>query len=291
MIFAEVARKGSFTLAAVELGMTKSSVSQHVSTLEQSLEKRLLNRTTRGVSLTALGEKLLLRCQLLQDQADSIFGDISDADINPTGRFAITAPHALETNVVIPAIEQLCREFPGLEPDLIVTDNVLDLIEQHIDVSIHAGDLPDSSYHAVPIGTIRELFCATPLYLNQNSTPKTLQALCEHRWIASSWQHKDMTVYVNDEQHKSTITLNQFASVNTLPSALEMALSHMGIVLLPDVAASPLLKTGVLSRLMETVTGPLWPVYALHAYDRKKPKHINRFIQIVNRYFSRLQQE
>lgn len=288
MVFAVVAKKGSFTQAAEELGITKSAVSQQVSLLENEVGVRVLNRTTRGVSLTALGEKLLLRCQLLQDQVDLLFTDIVNAGIDPKGRFAVTFPHALESNVVLPAIEQLCTEYTGLEPELIVSDSAMDLVANNLDIAIHAGELPDSSYRALPVGTMTELFCATPLYLNRASTPKTPESLCEHRWIATSWQHRSMSILHRDNNEKLIINLNRFARVNTLPSALEMALRHMGIVLLPDVIARPLFKTGELVHIVDSITGPHWPVYTLHAYQSDKPVHVTRFHQLVSHFFSGL---
>lgn len=285
MTFAVVARKGSFTQAAQELGVTKSAVSQQISQLENELGISILNRTTRGVSLTALGEKILLRCQILQDQVDSIFTDITNAGINPKGRFAITFPHSLESNVVIPAIEQLCTEYTGLEPELLVSDGSLDLVVNNLDVAIHAGELPDSSYRALPVGTMTEIFCATPLYLNRTSTPKKSENLCEHRWIATSWQQQNMSIIHLDRNTKSTIRLNRFAQVNTLPSALKLALSHMGFVLLPDVIARPLIKKGELVHIVDSITGPSWPVYILHAYQNEKPIHVKRFYQLVKQFF------
>ena len=287
MVFAVVARKGSFTQAAEELGITKSAVSQQVSMLESELGVRILNRTTRGVSLTALGEKLLLRCQSLQNQVDLVFTDIVNAGVNPKGRFAVTFPHSLESRVVIPAIEQLCSEYSGLEPELVVNDSVMDLVENKLDVAIHAGELPNSSYRAFPVGAMTEIFCATPLYLNRTSTPHTPESLSEHRWIATSWQLQKMAILHRDSHEKSIINLNRFAQVNTLPSALEMALRHMGIVLLPDVIAKPLFKTGELVHIVNRITGPQWPVYTLHAYQAEKPIHITRFHQLVSHFFSR----
>jgi DNA-binding transcriptional LysR family regulator len=288
MVFAVVAKKGSFTQAAEDLGITKSAVSQQVSLLENEIGARVLNRTTRGVSLTALGEKLFLHCQLLQDQVEQIFTDIVNAGIDPKGRFAVTFPHSLESNVVLPAIEQLCIEYTGLKPELIVSDSTMDLIANKLDVAIHVGELPDSSYRALPVGTITELFCATPLYLNRIGIPQTLESLCEHRWISTSWQHRNMAVTHKDNNEKSMINLNRFVHVNTLPSALEMALRHMGIVLLPDVIARPLFRTGELVHIVDNVVGPLWPVYTLHAYQADKPVHITRFHQLISRFFSGL---
>jgi len=283
MIFASVAQKGSFTQAAEALGITKSAVSQQIKTLESEMSIRVLNRTTRGVSLTALGEKLFLRCQLLQDQVELAYADIATAEENPSGRFAITYPHALESRVVMPTIEQLCCEFPGLEPELVVSDASLDLVEHNLDVSIHAGELADSSYRALPVGTVKEIFCATPLFLNRNRTPKTLEDLMTLRWISTGWQQPKVSIFDVNSNAKTMIKLKQFARVNTLPSALEMGLRHMGIILLPDVTAKPLIKTGELIHLMDHITGPLWPVYAVHAYQADKPIHLTRFHQLICR--------
>ncbi|MDD5277530.1 MAG: LysR substrate-binding domain-containing protein [Methylovulum sp.] len=120
----------------------------------------------------------------------------------------------------------------------------MDLVVNNLDIAIHAGELPDSSYRALPVGTMTELFCATQLCLHRNAIPQTPESLCEHRWIATSWQHRSMSIFHRDNSEKSIIDLNRFAKVNTLLCALEMALCHMGIGLLPDVIVRPLFKTG-----------------------------------------------
>lgn len=288
MVFAVVARKGSFTKAAEELDITKSAVSQQIKALELDIGARLLNRTTRGVAATALGEKLLQRCQLLHDQLDMVFADVTEAGIAPKGKFAVTFPHALASNVTLPAIEQLCQEYPGLEPDLIASDSELDLVTHGLDVAIHAGELPDSSYRALPIGEMIEVFCASPLYLNRHGIPKTVSDLAEHRWIAASWQQRNMTVVQVDTGNKTNVILQRFAQVNTLPGAIDLALRHMGLVLIPDVVAKPLLQSGELIRILPQQTGPHWPVHVLHAYQSEKPVHVTRFYQLVCRYFGEL---
>jgi DNA-binding transcriptional LysR family regulator len=288
MVFAVVARKGSFTQAAEELGTTKSAVSQQVKLLEQAIGARVLNRTTRGVALTALGEKMLLRCQLLHDQVNMVFADIIEAGVAPKGRFAVTFPHALAAGVVLPAIEQLCAEFPGLEPDLLVSDSVLDLVANNLDVAVHAGELADSSYRALPVGTMREVFCASPLYLSRNSIPKAATDLPEHRWIATSWQPRSMPIFQLGSGAQESVNLTRFAQVNGLPTAIDLALRHMGIVLLPDICAKPLVQSGALVHLLEGISGPHWPVHIVHAYQGEKPVHITRFHQLVKRYFTGL---
>ncbi len=288
MVFAEVVKQASFTGAAKQLGISKSAVSQKIKALEADMDIRILNRTTRGVSTTALGNKLLSRCQVLKDQVDLLFKDIANAEENPRGRFAVTLPHSLECNVVMPAIEQLCLEYPGIEPEIIVSDSSLDLVENNLDVAIHAGELPDSSYRALPIGTITEIFCASPLYLNKNITPIKLTDLAQLKWISTSWQKQKMPVYDITTKEKIIIELNQFSKVNNFPSALSMSLRHLGIVLLPDNVAKPLIKSGDLVHIMPQFTGPIWPLHAVHAYQREKPMHLTRFHQLVCNYFNDL---
>ncbi|MDZ4398659.1 LysR substrate-binding domain-containing protein, partial [Hydrogenophaga sp.] len=166
-----------------------------------------------------------------------------------------------------------------------VSDNVMDLIANNLDVAIHAGELPSSSYRALPVGTMTEVFCASPLYLNRTSVPKTPEDLCEHRWIATGWQHRDVSISRAGGADRSTLPLKRSALVNTLPSAIALALRHMGIVLLPDVAAKPLLQTGELVRLVDDITGPVWPVHTVHAYQGERPLHLTRFHQLVQRFF------
>jgi DNA-binding transcriptional LysR family regulator len=288
IMFSEVVQQGSFTGAAKQLGITKSAVSQQIKSLETDMDIRVLNRTTRGVSTTALGQKLLPRCQVLKDQVDLIFKDVVNAEENPRGRFAITLPHSLESNVVMPAIEQLCIEYPGIEPEIIVSDSSLDLVENNLDVAIHAGDLPDSSYRALPIGTITEIFCASPLYLNKNFWPQKLSDLAQLKWISTSWQKQKMSVYNTTNKEKVTIELTQFSKVNTFSTALAMALRHLGIVLLPDNVAKPLIKSGELVHIMEQFTGPVWPVHTLHAYQREKPVYLTRFHKLLCNNFHNL---
>ncbi len=288
MIFATVVKHGSFTGAAKELEITKSAVSQQIKSLEEELGIRVLNRTTRGISTTALGEKLLTRCQILRDQVDLVLKDIATAEENPKGKFSITLPHSLEENVVMPAIEQLCTEFPGLKPELIVTDGSLDLMENNLDVAVHAGELPDSSYRALPVGTITEIFCATPLYLNRTMMPKRLTDLEQLKWIATSWQKAKMPVYGIDSKEKTMVQLNQFSKANTFPTVLSMALRHLGMVILPDYVAKPLINSGELVHIMDKYIVKLWPLHTVHAYKGEKPIHLSRFHQLICNNFNDL---
>ncbi|MGI9277043.1 MAG: LysR family transcriptional regulator [Endozoicomonas sp.] len=298
LVFAEVAHKGSFTQAARHLNITKSAVSQQIRALEQELNVQLLNRTTRGVAPTALGKQLLQRSQSLQEQVDLIFSDIASAGHNPSGRFAITFPHSLQSRVIMPALEQLCIEYPNLEPHLVASDQQLDLVSHNLDMAITCGDLPDSTYRALPIGSMTEVFCATPLYISRYGSPETLEQLAQSSCILTSWQKPVM--YLQDKANgrasnsssdnissnsRVRVHMHPAAQVNTLASALEMVQRHFGIALLPDVIARPLISSGEVLAVLPDFTGPDWPVWSLHAYQQEKPVHVTRFHQLASRFF------
>lgn len=286
MIFTMVAQKRSFTAAAKQLNLSKSAVSQQVTTLESELGVRLLNRTTRELSLTPVGERLLERCNVLKDQLALIFNDLEAAGARPQGRFAVTYPYSLEAEVILPAIEQLCREFPNLEPVLMADDTTLDLVANQIDVSIHIGELADSTYRALPIGALTEVFCATPRYLNRHPCISSKDDLVDHRWIAMSWQRSATQVTCIQTGKTDTVILKEFARSSTLPAAVEMTMKDFGIALIPDIIAKPLIQSGRLVQVAREVRGPEWPVYSVHAYQSEKPVHITRFHQLVCARFS-----
>lgn len=281
MVFAVVAQKKSFTKAAKHLDISKSAVSQQISSLESDLGARLINRTTRELSLTALGTKLLERCALLQDQVSLLFNDIAEAGGSPSGRFAVTFPHSLQHSIILPAIEQLCVEYPGLKPVLVADDKPLDLVENQLDVAIHIGELSDSSYRALPVGSLTEIFCATPFYINKQGSINSKKDLEQQPWVATSWQEANTKITELDTNKKDIVSLNQFAKCNTLPAAIDMALAHLCIALVPDILAKPLIQSGQLVRIANNIKGPEWPVYTVHAYQQEKPIHITRFHQLI----------
>jgi DNA-binding transcriptional LysR family regulator len=286
LVFAEVANKQSFTLAANKFGLSKSAVSQQMKRLEQEIGQQLLSRHTRGMSLTAAGEKLLNRCELLQTQVNLAFEEINSNKEMPTGTFAITVPHIFEKNIIIPALKQLCIEFPKIEPDILITDEPRDLIENNLDVSLYVGDLQDSNYRALPIGTATEIFCATPAYVQKFGLLKKPEELIAHKLIATSWQNSPLPIYRNDTlDKKELIKINYIAKSNTLPSVLEMVLHDIGIALLPELVIQSALANGQLVRVLTNYQGWQWPCFFVHRFHGDKPLHIDRFYQLVKHYF------
>ena len=288
LTFAEVAQHRSFTVAAAQLGMSKSAVSQQIKRLEQHLGQQLLSRHTRGMSLTAIGEKLLTRCELLKDQVDLAFEEINNSKEAPSGTFSLTIPHSCERDIVIPALNQLCIEFPNIEPKIIVTDEVKDLIKDKLDVAIFGGELKDSNYRALSIGSMKEVFCAAPGYVSQKGLLNKPEDAAQHRWISPPWQGRDISISPNNDLNKKiSMQINAFANTNTLPSALEMALQNMGIAALPEVVLQSHIKSGSLVRVLADYQGSQWDFHLVHRFHGDKPIHVTRFYQLICHYFAK----
>ncbi len=284
LIFSSVADKGSFTAAAEALGMTKSAVSQQITKLESRIGHRLLNRTTRGLSLTSLGERLHKRSLLLTDQVSLIMEEIDSAAATPKGRFAIGYPHSIELSAVLPAVEQLSLEFPGLDFVLEANDQPVDLVEHSIDVAIRFGELPDSSYRALPLGKMKEIFAASPIYVSKHGLLKGIDDIPKHRWITTPWQNKKFNLKDTKSGGVWPVIPQPFAKSTSFPAVKELVLRHLGFALLPDVIVQPYFANGELVRILPEVEGPVWPVYLLHAYQSNRPIHVQRFHQLLRQY-------
>lgn len=288
MMFVEVVNRQSFTLAAKHLGVSKSTISQQLKRLEQGIGQQLLSRHTRGMSLTAAGDKLFRRCELLRDQIDLAFVELNHSKEAPSGTFSLTIPTAFEKDIVAPVLSQLCIEFPQIEPDILVTDEAKDLIQNNLDIAIYGGKLRDSNYRALPIGTASDVFCATPAYIQKHGQLTKIDDLNKHQIIATSWQRGFLTIYKNSIlSEKMLVNLDYFAKTNTLPNAFEMVLYDMGVALLPEFVIQSAFASGRLVRVLPEYQGQQWPFYMIHRFHGEKPLHITRFYQLVKYFFSK----
>ena len=288
MVFAEVARTHSYTQAAKNLGLSKSAVSQQVKRLETELDEQLLIRNTRGMSLTHTGEALYRRCEIVKDQLDLAKKEIAGSKEEPSGKFAITCPIACEKDIVIPALNRLCLEYPKLEPTISATDEVKDLVQDGFDVAIYNGPLKDSQYRALEIGEQREAFYGAKEYLLKYGQPKSLEELELHRWVLLPWHEKGVLIESHDTPNTSKYILPAYIKSNNLFGALEMVTIGMGLGFLPSITAKPAIQNGELTQILPGHVGLARKFYLIHRYPAGKPAHLERFYELVKLYFGQL---
>jgi DNA-binding transcriptional LysR family regulator len=288
LIFVEVAHKRSFTLAAKKLGISKSAISQQITKLESEIGQQLLIRNTRGVILTAVGETLLARSELFSEQINLTVAELDSAKSQPSGLFKVSVPPFFEKDIVVPALKQLCIEFPKLNPQLLVTGRWQDLIENKLDAAIFGGNIKDCDYRALSIGKVSEIFCASPRYIKQYGNINNIEKLLEHKFIATEWQHDTLHLFDNNHANEALIDVKHYAKTNTPTTALEMVLNDMGVALLPEFLVHSLLAEEQIKRVIPSVRGKAWHFYYLHQYKGEKPLHVTRFYQLFKHYFTKV---
>lgn len=269
LVLSQVVRQGSFTAAAKHLGHTKSAVSSYISELEQSLGHRLLNRSTRRLSLTPTGERFIEHCHGMDELLQRALDELKALDDVPSGRIAITAPHAFEDNIVGPAISGLCQQYPELQPEIIFSDERLDLLQNKLDLAITVGELADSNYRAIALGEMNSILVASPKWQRQHNIT-TIEQLSAHKRIAPSWR-QEFIIENPKENRRQKIEHGPQIVVNTLTAVISMCIMGSGSALVPEVFARNALNEGKLVQLLPQWQGEQRPIYAVHAYEKQLP--------------------
>ncbi|WP_448954439.1 LysR substrate-binding domain-containing protein [Labrys neptuniae] len=183
-VFLRVVERGSFTAAASRLGLPLSTVSRRISALEEDLGVRLLNRTTRRVSLTEAGRDFYERCSLAEEILEEADLTVRALRTEPEGTLRVVVPYALGLIALEPALAEFRRRFPKIRLALTFDNHPLDLVEHGFDVALRTGVLPDSSYVARRLGRSRARLLASPAYLDRAGRPTSPQDLSGHAVLA-----------------------------------------------------------------------------------------------------------
>ncbi|PAJ76301.1 LysR family transcriptional regulator [Pseudoalteromonas sp. NBT06-2] len=282
LVFDEVVNKGSFTLAAESLGHTKSAISHYITQLETALNTKLLNRSTRTLNLTAVGVLLAKRSTQLVDLLTDTLHELDTYNNEPAGRITITAPHAFEANLITPIIAGLCDEYSKLTPELIYTDERLDLLNNKLDLAISVGPQKDSNYNAILIGKLDSILVASPQYIAKSDLITdenlTLQSL-----ISLPWQSKSHL----RNQKSDTLEFNSdtLIKVNTSTSAISSIKCGLGIGLIPSVFIKEELDSGQLQQVLPEYKGEVRNVYAIHSYQNRLPLVLRKFVDKLKKNF------
>ncbi len=287
-IFISVADSGSFSESARKLGLSQPSVSRQINNLETHLGVRLLQRTTRQLSLTEAG-------QIYYERARQIHRDVLEADQSirgftdtPSGLLRISAPHTWNEILIAPQIGDFLQRYPDIKLEIECNDFIQDIIEDRLDLVIRVGFLKDSSYIAVPLADIRMVLCATPTYIQQFGPPKTTSDLQNHNFIY--YGHFKEFICSNQNEEK-VIHIQGSINSNTASIMLSALLQHIGICLLPDLLIHDQLKTGKLIELMQDIRftikdHPVEKIYAIYSNRKHLPAKVRAFLDFFRNQFN-----
>ncbi|HEY3950382.1 LysR family transcriptional regulator [Phenylobacterium sp.] len=278
--FTAVADARSFTHAARRLGVSSAQVSKLVARLENRLGARLLNRTTRDVSLTDTGRAYLERARNLVEEFEALEGSVRDQS-GPRGLLRISAPVSFGANQLTPALLDFAAAYPEVSIDVSVTDRMVNLVEEGFDVAVRIGDLPDSSVIARKLAPVRLVTCASPAYLQAAGAPASPQDLARHEAILDN-NMRDPTIWTYgggvDRQEVRVHGRLKFGGADACVAAARRGL---GITVTPAFAAADDLRAGRLTALLCAYEPQLIHVHAVYPHARHLAAKVRAFVDFL----------
>jgi DNA-binding transcriptional LysR family regulator len=281
-IFVKVVELSSFTAAAEALESSQPVVSKAVTRLEEKLGARLLNRTTRRLSLTEAGSELYRRSERALKEIENAELEVARFQTEPRGTLRVAAPMSFSIQHLGPVIQSFLAQFPGVTVELNLDDRQVDLVEEGYDVAIRIGQLQDSNLVARKITPCRQVMSASPTYLAKHGTPERPEDLLEHNCILYSllltpreWRLVDAAgethvVPVRGTLHSNNGMVNRAAAV-----------AGAGIVLLPTFYLGDEIRSGALQPILCTFKPQELAVYAVYPERRNLSPKVRAFIDFL----------
>ena len=289
-IFVRVVEVGTFTRAAHSLNLPKATVTKHVQALEERLRVKLLNRTTRRVTVTPDGAAYYDRTVRLLTDLDDIEASMTNARANPRGRLRIDVGTSVAQLLIIPHLAEFHARYPDIQVDLGVSDRTVDLIGDNVDCVIRGGELSDQSLVARRIGNLEFITAAAPAYLERKGTPThPLEIEEKHASVIyfspQSGRHYPLEFRRGDES--IDITGPYQLSVNESNAHVTSIVAGLGIGQITSWQAQRYLASGALVQLLPDWTQPLLPVYVVYPPNRHLSAKVRAFVDWAAELFQR----
>lgn len=287
-VFISVADSGSFSESARRLSLSQPSVSRHVSSLEEYLGIRLLQRTTRRMSLTEAGHVYYSKARQIQKDVIEANQSLNGFKDTPSGLLKIGAPYNFTETKICPHLSEFLQTYPDIKLDIECNDKLQDIVEDQLDLVIRIGELTDSSYIATTFGKVGMIMCATPTYLEKYGTPKTATDLQNHNFIVYE-NYKQLLLTDNNGTQEVTISGSFKSNIDTV--MLSATLQHIGITVLPDMFINDLIKQGQLINIMpqfevDVKNLLINRIFALHSNRKHQPAKVRAFLDFFKSRFN-----
>jgi DNA-binding transcriptional LysR family regulator len=280
-IFARVVEAKSFSAAARDLGMSKSLVSKRITQLEHSIGARLLNRTTRNMSLTEAGAVFYEHCARILSELEEAKLAVSHLHAEPRGVLRLTAPVAFGTLHIAPALAEFLRLHRELKVDLTIADRMVDLAEEGYDLAVRITDEPAPNLVARRLASVSRQICATPEYFSQNGTPSTPQDLERHNCLTYTYFNPQDAWRLRGPEGDISVRVKGDLRVNDDEALSQAVLGGLGIALLPTFIIGRDLQVGRLQAVLSDYVPLERHIYAVYLPNRQLSAKVRAFIDYM----------
>jgi len=292
LAFTRVVELNSFTKAAISLNMPKATLSAQVANLEKRLNVKLFHRTTRHVSVTTDGAVYYERAIRLLSDLEETESAVSQSNLSYRGRLRVDTSGTLGRQIILPALNDFFRRYPEIDLELGCTDRTVDLLQEGIDCAIRGGMPIDESLVARKLVETRPITCATPTYLEQHGTPKTLDDLKEHLVVNYLSQRTGKVTGFNYLQDGKKVEIHgrRRIALNDIDACVSAALADIGIVQLPFFSVRSHIQSGRLVRILTDCPTEVATAYVVYLQNRHLSANVRAFIDWVVALFAREQE-
>jgi DNA-binding transcriptional LysR family regulator len=280
-VFVTAVETGSLSAAGRRLGMPLPTISRKISELEAHIKTRLLNRSTRQLTLTDAGQSYLAACKQILDAVHEAESAAAGEYSAPRGQLVVTAPIVFGRLHVLPVTTDFLRAYPEVDVQLVLGDRSLDLLEEHIDVAVRIGELPDSSHVATRVGTIRRVVCASPAYLAEHGTPHDLHDLSRHTCVTFAGLMQPADWSFRTGRDRVSIPVHSRLVVNTAEAALDAAIAGVGLTSVLTYQAESAIQSGALQVVLPDFESAPIPISLVHAGQRQLPQKMRAFLDFA----------
>lgn len=269
-VFLRVVDSRSFVRAAETLGLPPSSVTGIIKRLEKHLQVRLLNRSTRKLSLTPEGEQYVHRCREILDLIADTESSLQGPAERPQGKLRVDMPGGIAHALILPQLAQFQQRYPDVYLMIGVNDRQVDLIQEGVDCAIRTGNLHDSTLVARRLGALRWVTCAAPSYLEEKGIPKELVDLARHRAVHyfSSTTRRGSELHFSEDGDSVTVAVAGTVAVNETGLYIKLGLDGTGLMQLAEILVADQLRTGALSEVLADKRPAPVPVSLLYPHQR-----------------------
>lgn len=284
--FVQLAKLKSLSGAARSLGLTPPAATKRLGILEERFGTRLVNRTTRSVSLTPEGETYARYAAQILDQVREMEDAIAGTPADPHGRLRINATLGFGRTTIAPLVSEFAKRYPHVDIQFVVTDRPVDLVEGAFDMAIRFGELPDQRLRARRLMSNRRFLCASPKYLERHGVPQRIEDLAKHRCIIHTQNDDAFGVwrFVHDD-HLETLKVNGSLSSNDGDIVLRWALDGHGILIRSEWDLAKYIQSGRLSLVLPDVVLPSADLFVYYPGQRNESTRARTFIDFLVKHF------
>ena len=280
-VFVTVVDQGSFSAAAEQLQLSRATTSKHIASLENCLGGRLLNRTTRRISLTEAGQAYYERCkQILDDVADAECV-VTGFSSQPRGRLRINAPMSFGTRQFADIVAAFCQAHPAIDVELSLNDRFVDVVEEGYDLVIRITQLKASSLIARKLAPCRVVLCASPDYLKTQGRPMAPGDLEQHTCLQYAYSEASKTWVLNGPDGEHRIRIHPKLSADNGDVLCAAARQGLGIALLPTFIVGDAIRAGDLDIILPAYQPPQINIYAVYASRKHLSAKVRAFIDFA----------